>query len=88
MTVTEEDIGTWVEDDAGRAGELMGVIPKWEPPEASGQPTLRCPVDTAFFRPEGGGVEWSAPVDKVRVVRRVSPASASGRATRPEGVVL
>ena len=55
--------GTAVYDtETGRAGELQGVIE--ERTKASNMLISR----TAFMRPKGGGVEWEAPLNRIRPV--------------------
>ncbi|WP_308114272.1 hypothetical protein [Streptomyces brasiliscabiei] len=59
--------GTFVEDTQHeRTGELVGVIE--ERLKESGKVVSR----TAFMRPRGGGVEWDAPLARVRPVEAQS----------------
>ncbi|QNE74862.1 hypothetical protein F0344_09770 [Streptomyces finlayi] len=62
--VTSEDIGHRVEDGAGRIGILRDVIRDYEDP--SDPPGERRKRPTAFVWPEGGGREWTVPLDGVK----------------------
>ncbi|MFD7316322.1 hypothetical protein [Streptomyces sp. NPDC059883] len=55
--------GTLVEDTISeRTGHLVGVI------EERLKESGRLVSQQAFMRPEGGGIEWDAPLDRVRPV--------------------
>ncbi|MEW2116923.1 hypothetical protein AB0945_17340 [Streptomyces sp. NPDC005474] len=59
--------GTLVEDTGhDRTGELVGVIE--ERLKESGKILSR----TAYVRPTGGGIEWDAPLDRIRPVEAQS----------------
>ncbi|MCQ8832452.1 hypothetical protein [Streptomyces malaysiensis] len=59
--------GTLVEDvETGRTGELQGVI------EERVKGTGKLLSQTAFMRPRGGGLEWEAPLN------RIKPADENG----------
>ncbi|MEU0741848.1 hypothetical protein [Streptomyces sp. NPDC006134] len=49
-----------VDDETGRTGELQGVI---EERAKEGNKLLS---RTAYMRPRGGGVEWEAPLNRIR----------------------
>ncbi|MGW5446625.1 hypothetical protein [Streptomyces asiaticus] len=53
--------GTLVEDtETGCTGELQGVI------EERVKGTGKLFSQTAYMRPRGGGLEWEAPLDRIR----------------------
>lgn len=55
--------GTLVEDTISeRTGHLIGVI------EERLKESGRLVSQQAFMRPEGGGIEWDVPLDRVRPV--------------------
>ncbi|MFF3466165.1 hypothetical protein ACWCQN_26820 [Streptomyces sp. NPDC001984] len=55
--------GTLVEDaENGRTGELQGVI------EERTKEGNRLFSRTAYMRPKGGGIEWEAPLTRIRPV--------------------
>ncbi|MFE4371659.1 hypothetical protein ACFRMN_26120 [Streptomyces sp. NPDC056835] len=59
--------GTFVEDaETGLQGELQGVI------EERTKETGKLASRTAYVRPRGGGIEWEAPLTRIR------PADANG----------
>lgn len=62
--ISEEDIGTRVQDSAGRVGVLRDVLLDYVDPADLPQERRKRP--TAFLRPEGGGAEWLVPPDTVR----------------------
>ncbi|MGF1237497.1 hypothetical protein [Streptomyces sp. 2-6] len=54
--------GTFVVDDrTGRRGELQGVI------EERTKEDDKLISRTAYLRPRGGGVEWEAPLNRIRL---------------------
>lgn len=69
MTVTENDVGEFVRDDAGREGVLQAVMRDWEDPRIPRW--RRRSYDAAFIRPEMGGVEQVVPADTVMVISRL-----------------
>lgn len=64
--------GTLVEDSqTGRRGHLMGVLVETH------RETRRERSREAFVRPEGGGLEWSAPLERIKPVEH-GPRSRAG----------
>ncbi|GAA0434263.1 hypothetical protein [Streptomyces luteireticuli] len=78
MTVSESDIGQWVRTSTGHEGILQDVMRDWEDPYAPSWERRRY-EDMAIIRPERGGVERMAPVEKVSVVPRVPSSDGRGR---------